>query len=136
MESKKVTPALVHAILCDDVRQEVGGKFSLMGLFEGISAPVFPVVHPRFAVWCEWTGGRGEFTAMVRLIAPDGTTVLSSSESRFALHSETQRHRDVSVRFNTAFPSPGTYWIDVLIDGAQAVRMPLPVQQVNRQKVH
>ena len=136
MSEKKIAPALVTAILCDDVRLEVGGKFSLMGLFEGISAAAFPVVHPRFAVWCEWTGGRGEFTATLRLLAPDGRTVLSSSDSRFSLHSGSQRHRDVSIRFNTTFPVPGTYWIEVLLDGVQAARVPLPVQLESRQNVH
>lgn len=136
MCAEKINPSLVQTILCDDVRQEVGGKFSLMGLFEGISAQAFPVVHPRFAVWNEWTGGRGEFTTTVRLLAPDGKTVLGSSDSRFSLATEQQRHRDISLRFNTTFPSAGTYWIDILLDGAPVARIPLPVQAINRQTVH
>jgi hypothetical protein len=136
MATTKTRPVLAHTILCDDVRQEVGGKFSLMGLFEGISAQSFPVTHPRFAIWNEWTGGRGEFTARIRLLAPDRRTVLSESASRFSLFSESQRHRDISVRFNTVFPAPGTYWIEMAIDGEEAAMVALPVQQVNPQNVH
>jgi hypothetical protein len=136
MGAGKLRPTLVHTIICDDVRQELGGKFSLMGLFETISAQAFPVVHPRFAIMNEWTGGRGEFLSRVRLLAPDRKTVLSESESRFSLYNETQRHRDISVRFNTAFPAPGTYWLEVLIDGEQIGLVPLTVQQVNQQTVH
>jgi hypothetical protein len=136
MSTDKTRPTLLHTILCDDVRQEVGGKFSLMGLFEGISAPLFPVTHPRFAIWNEWSGGRGEFTARVRLLAPDRRTVLSESESRLSLFSEGQRHRDISVRFNTVFPAPGTYWIEMVLDGEQVALVPLPVQQVGPQNVH
>lgn len=136
MSTDKTRPTLLHTILCDDVRQEVGGKFSLMGLFEGISAPLFPVTHPRFAIWNEWSGGRGEFTARVRLLAPDRRTVLSESESRLSLFSEGQRHRDISVRFNTVFPAPGTYWIEMVLDGEQIALVPLPVQQVGPQNVH
>jgi hypothetical protein len=136
MGANKIRPTLVHTIICDDVRQELGGKFSLMGLFETISAQAFPVVHPRFAVMNEWTGGRGEFSSRVRLLAPDRTTVLSEADSSFALYSETQHHREISVRFNTTFPSPGTYWIEMLLDGVRVALVPLTVQQVNQQTVH
>lgn len=136
MGANKTRPSLVHTIICDDVRQELGGKFSLMGLFETISAQSFPVVHPRFAIMNEWTGGKGEFLSRVRLLAPDRRTVLSESETRFSLYSETQRHRDISVRFNTTFPAPGTYWLEMTIDNELVAAFPLAVQQVNEQTVH
>ena len=136
MATNKIKPTLVHTILCDDVRQEIGGKFSLMGLFETISAGTFPAIHPRFAIVNEWSGGRGEFQMKIRLLAPDRKTVLSESEASFALFNETQRHRDISVRFNTAFPSPGTYWLEMLLDNDQIAMVPLPVQQASQQTVH
>lgn len=136
MTDKKIRPVLIHTIICDDVRQEIGGKFSLMGIFESISAPSFPVIHPRFAVWNEWSGGRGEFTAQIRLLSPDRKTVLSESASRFTLYHENQRHRDITLRFNTTFSAPGTYWIEMLIDGKEVASVPLPVQQVSRDIVH
>jgi len=136
MAEKKVKPALVYTILCDDVRQEIGGKFSLMGLFETISAGSFPAVHPRFAIMNEWSGGRGEFTANIRVLAPDRKTVISESEAKLALFNETQHHRDISLRFNTTFSSPGTYWVEMLLDNEQIALVPLPVQQINQQLVH
>ena len=136
MATNKIKPTLVHTILCDDVRQETGGKFSLMGLFESISAGTFPALHPRFAIVNEWTGGRGEFQMKIRLLAPDRKTVLSESEAKFSLFNETQRHRDISVRFNTSFPAPGTYWLEMLLDNEQVAIVPLPVNQVSPQTVH
>jgi len=136
MAANKVRPTLVHTILCDDVRQEAGGKFSLMGLFETISAGTFPALHPRFAIMNEWSGGRGEFLAKIRLLAPDKKTILSESEAKLSFFNETQRHRDISIRFNTAFPSPGTYWLEMVLDDEQAGLVPLPVQQVIPQTVH
>ncbi len=136
MSSAKKQPTLVHTILCDDVRQELGGKFSLMGIFETITAASFPALHPRFAVMNEWADGRGEFSSRIRLLAPDRKTIISESESRFSLFNESQRHRDISVRFNTAFPAPGTYWVEMLLDGAQVALVPLHVQQVSQQIVH
>ncbi len=136
MTNHKTRPRLSYTLLCDDVRQELGGKFSLMGLFESISAGVFPATHHRFAIINEWTGGRGEFTTSIRLLAPDREQVLSDTTSRFQLFNEGQRHRDISVRFNTTFKVPGTYWIEVLIDGEQAGMVALPVQMITEQTVH
>jgi hypothetical protein len=136
MTINNVKPVLVHTILCDDIRQEMGGKFSLMGLFETISSGTFPAIHPRFAIMNEWSGGRGEFTARIRLLAPDRKTVISESEAKLALFNETQHHRDISLRFNTTFPAPGTYWIEMLIGNEQVALVPLPVQHVNQQTVH
>ena len=132
----KIKPALSYTLICDDVRQELGGKFSLMGLFESISSLTFPAYHARFAVVNEWRGGRGDFTAKIRLLAPDRKTVLSESESRFSLFNETQRHRDISIRLNTTFSVPGTYWVEMLLDGEQSAIIPLLVQQLHQQNVH
>ncbi len=84
----------------------------------------------------EWTGGRGEFSVRIRLLASDQEQVLSESESKLSLFNETQRHRDISVRYNTTFKVPGTYWIEMLIDGERAGMTPLVVQMVTEQTVH
>ncbi len=136
MAVTKINPALSYTLLCDDVRQEVGGKFSLMGLFETIYANTFPAVHPRFAIVNEWTGGKGEFAVKIRLLAPDKEQVLSESEAKINLFNETQRHRDISIRFNTTFKTPGTYWIETLLDNEQISITSLAVQQVSQQTVH
>lgn len=136
MTTGGMKPRLNYTLICDDVRQEVGGKFSLMGLFESIFAHAFPAVHHRFAIVNEWVGGRGEYTVKIRLLAPDREQVLSESQTRLALFDETQRHRDISVRYNTTFKTPGTYWIETLLDGEQVGMTPLTVQTVNEQTVH
>ena len=136
MASTKVKPKLSYSLLCDDVRQEMGGKFSLMGLFESIYANVFPAVHPRFAIVNEWIGGKGEFTVKIRLLSPNKEEVLSESETKINLFSETQRHRDISVRFNTTFPTPGTYWVETLLDGERIALTALPLQIVSDKTVH
>lgn len=136
MASTKIIPRLSYTLLCDDVRQELGGKFSLMGLFESIYANVFPAVHPRFAIVNELTGGKGEFTVKIKLLSPNKEEVLSESETKISLFGETQRHRDISVRFNSTFSAPGTYWIETLVDGQRIGLTPLPLQLVSDKNVH
>jgi len=134
--SAKIKPHLNYTLICDDVRQELGGKFSLMGLFESIYANTFPAIHHRFAIVNEWLGGRGEFTVRIKLLAPDRELVLSESKTTLTLFNETQRHRDISIRYNTTFNIPGTYWIETFLDYEQVGALPLVVQSVPEQKVH
>ncbi len=136
MAITKIKPRLNFTLICDDVRQEMGGKFSLMGLFESIYASTFPALHHRFAIVNEWSGGKGEFSIRIRLLTPDRTQVLSESESQLTLFNESQRHRDISIRYNTTFKAPGTYWVETLVDGEQAGVIPLIVQMVTEQTVH
>jgi Family of unknown function (DUF6941) len=136
MASTKIKPRLSFTLLCDDVRQEMGGKFSLMGLFESISSHSFPALHHRFAIMNEWTGGKGDFTVRIRLLTPDQGQVLSESETKLSLFSETQRHRDISIRYNTTFKVPGTYWIETLLDNERVGLTPLVLQTINDQLVH
>ena len=136
MASMKIKPKLNYTILCDDVRQEMGGKFSLMGLFESIYANSFPAVHPRFAIVNEWTGGKGDFKLTIRLLGTNKKDVLSESDSTMSLFSETQRHRDIAVRFNTTFSASGTYWIELLLDGEQVALVPLPLQVISPKNVN
>ncbi len=136
MASTKIKPRLSFTLLCDDVRQEMGGKFSLMGLFESISSHSFPALHHRFAIMNEWTGGKGDFTVRIRLLTPDQAQVLSESETKLSLFSETQRHRDISIRYNTTFKVPGTYWIETLLDNERVGLAPLVLQTINDQLVH
>jgi hypothetical protein len=114
----------------------MGGKFSLMGLFESIYANSFPALHHRFAIVNEWTGGKGEFTVRIRLLAPDGQQVISESETKISLFNETQRHRDISIRNNTTFKAPGAYWIEMLLDGERAGIVPLSLQLISEKTVH
>lgn len=136
MARTTIKPRLVYTLLCDDVRQEMGGKFSLMGLFESISSHTFPATHYRFAIMNEWTGGKGDFTVKIRLLSPDQAEVISESETKLTLFSETQRHRDISVRHNTTFKIPGTYWIETLLDGERVSITPIVLQTVSDQMVH
>jgi uncharacterized protein DUF6941 len=136
MANTKIKPRLSYTLICDDVRQEMGGKFSLMGLFESIYAGTFPATHHRFAIVNEWVGGKGDFVVKIRLLAPDRETVLSESESKLTLFNEKQRHRDISIRYNTTFKVPGTYWIEMLLENEQIALVPLTVQMVTEQTVH
>jgi len=136
VSNTRIKPRLNYTLLCDDVRQEMGGKFSLMGLFESIYANAFPTLHHCFAIVNEWTGGKGEFTVKIRLLTPDSQNIISESETKISLFNEVQRHRDISVRFNTTFKVPGAYFIETLLDDERVSIIPLVLQLISNKTVH
>ncbi|MDA8083534.1 MAG: hypothetical protein M0024_07750 [Nitrospiraceae bacterium] len=133
---ERLHPTVHFTIVCDDIRQEMGGKISLMGIFENIYASHFPAFHPRLAVITEWTEGQGEFEVMMRLSSPDKKTVLREMVTRISLNNPGVRHRDIAVHLNLEFKTAGTYWIEHYLDGELVNSIPLNVLQVKEKSVH
>ncbi len=134
--AEKTRPNLNFTLLCDDVRQEIGGKISLMGIFEEIYSTNFPAVHPRLAIMNEWADGIGEFDATLRILSPDRRTVIRENVTRLRLTDARYRHRDVSIHLNIEFKEPGTYWIENYLDGILINSIPLKVIQVREKSFH
>ena len=132
----KIKPSLNFVIICDDVRQEIGGKISLMGLFENIYATKFPAIHPRLAIMTEWSEGRGEFEVKTRLLSPDRKVAVRETVSKITLNDANFRHRDVSLHLNVDFKIPGTYWIENSLDGELVNSLPLKVVHVKDRPFH
>jgi len=133
---EKTRPGFNFTLLCDDVRQEVGGKISLMGLFENIYATQFPAIQTRLAIINEWSEGVGEFDVLLRILSPDRKTILRETQSRLRLTNARYKHRDISIHLNIEFREPGTYWIENYIDGILVNSAPLPVLLVKEKSFH
>jgi hypothetical protein len=119
---------LVYSLLCDDVRLEAGNKLSLMGVFENIFFPAFPSVLLKLAVVNHWEGD-GHFETQVRILTPDRRELVVSAPSKFSI--ETQGSADNITFFtNVVFERPGTYTVEVLIDGRSVAERPVYVHQL------
>lgn len=134
--TETIKPSLAYTIICDDVRQEAGGKISLMGLFENIYATSFPVLHPRLAMMSEWSDGRGDFVVTTRIVSPDRKTVLRETASKMSLSDSHYKHRDISLHLNIEIQSPGTYWIEHYLDNELISSIPLNVVHIREQSFH
>lgn len=128
--AEKTKPNLNFTLLCDDIRQELGGKISIMGIFENVYATNFPAIHPRLAILNEWADGIGEFDATLRILTPDKKTIIRESITRFRITDARYRHRDVSIHLNMELREPGTYWIENYLDGMLVSSVPLNVIRV------
>lgn len=128
--AEKARPTLNFTLLCDDIRQELGGKLSIMGIFENIYAPKFPAIHPRLAIINEWAEGTGDFDATLRILTPDRRTIIRENVTRLRLTDTRYRQRDVSIHLNIKFREPGIYWIENYLDGMLVNSVPLNVMHV------
>lgn len=127
-------PDLQSSILCDDVRQERNGKFILIGLFDAIAAPNFPIRYPRLFMVTRWCSGEGQFTQKTRILKPDQTTVLiEGKEIPVKLPSAEATATNVEAFLNVSFEQEGSYWIEILLDNDLRIRYPLRVNKAAKQ---
>lgn len=130
---EKMIPDLQSCLLCDDVRQERNGKFILLGLFDAVGAPRFPLRFPKLCLVSRWCGGVGEFVQHSRIYAPDQeTVVVKGKDVPVRLNDSEGTATNVELFINTEFREPGTHWVEISLDDDLKLRYPLKVNQVQR----
>ena len=117
---------LVYTLLCDDVRLEMGNKVSLMGIFQNIMVERLPVSLIKFAVVNHWRG-RGTYQTEVRIMSPDKTNLVVTSQNTDIELAPGGFTDNVSFFVNVVFPTPGTYWVQTLANAALLEEFPLVV---------
>jgi len=66
-------PKHEFTLLCDDIRQEMGGKTSLMGLYDHhIVVPQVPFVLPKVCFYTRFSRMDGTFKFSFSIISPNG----------------------------------------------------------------
>ena len=117
---------LVYTLLCDDVRLEMGNKISLMGVFQNIMVEKLPISLIKFAVVNHWRG-KGVHQTEVRIISPDKTnTVVTSQPTNIELQPGGFTD-NVSFFVNVVFSTAGTYWVQTLANTVLLQEFPLIV---------
>jgi hypothetical protein len=127
MTPTRIIPDLQCSLVCEEIRQESNGNFMLIGVINYIRVPQLPVVAFKLSIFNRWTAGIGQFTEAVRLIAPDQTTVLRKGEVKFALQDAAYHATNVTLFGQVEFKTPGTYFVEVLVDDVMKLRYPIPV---------
>lgn len=125
-----IRPNLQLSVLCDDVRREDNGKFILIGLFEAITAKIFPATHPALFVVNRWCKGQGSFLQKMKIVnSGDKTIVFQTNEQAFELTDIDGHHTLISKINNLVFATPGKYWVEVSLDGDLVLNYPLILKE-------
>ncbi|MGB7070259.1 MAG: hypothetical protein WBD22_12260 [Pyrinomonadaceae bacterium] len=127
METRNIN--LDYTLMCDDVRIEMGNKISLMGIFQNIMVEQLPVSLIKFAVINRWSG-EGRFLTEVRIVSPDKTNLVVTSQPTTIELASGGYSDNVSVFVNVVFQSAGTYWVQTMADSSLVSEFPLIVADV------
>jgi hypothetical protein len=124
-ESIRILPDLQFTILCDDVRREHNGKLILLGLFETVGAPRFPVQHPTLYVVNRWCNGVGEYRQNTVIRQPDNSILAEDAVTVVKLDDLKAKHTVIARFNNLRFATPGEYGIEIRLDGEIKIRYPM-----------
>lgn len=127
-------PDLQSSLLCDDVRQERNGKFILIGLFDALGVPGFPLVFQRLCVVNRWCCGEGNFKQRSRIFEPESNKLLVEGQDvSVSLPDSEATATSIEFFMNVKFEKEGTYWVEILLDGDIKLRYPLKTKKVQMQ---
>jgi hypothetical protein len=127
MEPSRILPDLQCALVCEQVRREINGNFFLIGVLDGLVLPQFPITIPGLCLFGRWTAGVGQFTATMRLMAPDQVSCVQSGEVKFAMKDAHRNTTTVLLLQQVKLEAPGVYYVEIMVDDVMKVRFPLPV---------
>lgn len=124
-----IVPDLQSVILCEDVRTEVSGSQSLIGVIGAIPAPQLPIGFFKLCLWSRWCGGIGRFHQSSRFVDPDDQAVAEAAiefELREIEGSATNVHFFGGVQIKKF----GVHHVEISLDGDMRARFPVPVVRV------
>jgi len=127
MTDARIIPDLQCSLICEDVRQEANGNIILIGVLNQIMVPQVPVTANKLACFNRWTAGVGEFNEVVKLLAPDQSTVVRENTLAFSLENPGMTRTNVHLFQNVEFTEAGVYYVEVTVDDVLKLRYPLPL---------
>ncbi|MFZ5949455.1 MAG: DUF6941 family protein [Candidatus Rifleibacteriota bacterium] len=105
-------------LVCEDIRQELGGRVSLMGVLGSkLLVQSFPLPFPKLCLFIEWGEIHGKVNVTLNIIPPAGVEIPSVKPSAPIQGQPGLVARSMIVLNNFAFPAPGTYVFEFLADG-------------------
>ncbi len=120
--------------LCDAATVS-GGKLNLLGAFDSIQAAQLPATHAQCAVAMRFRFNRveeGEHRLVLTLVDEDGQRILAPIDG--TLHVKMEGDEESAVAnfivniHQLKFERPGSYSIDLAVDGAHECSLPLNVK--------
>lgn len=124
-----IAPDLQSVILCEDVRTEVSGAQTLVGVIGAIPAPQVPIGFFKLCLWTRWCGGIGAFQQDSRLLDPEDE-IVAEAGIRFELREIDGSATNVHFFGGVEIKSFGVHHVEIRLDGDMRMRFPVPVVQV------
>jgi hypothetical protein len=125
---------LILATLCDDVRQEKSGKFSLMGMFDQFLVVDFRAPLPSFRLFAQiGFESDGNHSLVIEFRRVEGEMMFKAESTHHVtgINNVTGLYQaTINLRFdNLTVPGPGTYEFALHGDGQHIASLPVGVLQ-------
>jgi hypothetical protein len=119
---------LLYTLLCDYAFLSIDRKVNIIGVFETINAQKFPVTHPKFVIVGSVAPSKKSFKMSLNIVEKEtGTSILGDIHERDvnlpAGHD--QNFNFIVEVINTNFTKPGSYVVEIKIDGKVIGEVPL-----------
>lgn len=126
-------PILLCSLVAEDILRGTDPgdpRLTVFGVLRTIFASHFPAIHGRLTVFDTWLGAdHGSFTEEVRILSPDGSEVVGEATTELTMEAG-QTFQAMSHFRNLVFLAPGEYQVQVLLDGQEVIRYPLPLVHI------
>jgi hypothetical protein len=132
MEETAIQPDLQSCVLCEDVRCEINGMQTLVGVINVIPAPTLPINCMRLCIWSRWCSGSGKFRQKSRIIGVDEQQVLAQAEVEFELKEMEGQATNVHYFGGVQFQQFGMHHVEIFLENELRLRFPLPVVRIGR----
>jgi hypothetical protein len=120
MEKAKI----LLAVLCDDVRHELSGKVSLMGIFDSFNVSAYTAPLPSFHIFAKLgVLSEGTHSVTLRILSDEGdfNTELAGqmlTQGRDEFSGRYLSNIDLAINGMT-IPRPGRYLVKFVVDGQE-----------------
>jgi hypothetical protein len=132
MEEESILPDLQSSVLCEDVRCELNGMQTLVGVLNVIPTPQVPINYMRLCIWSRWCGGLGKFRQRSRIVGVDEQQVIVQAEVEFELKEMEGHATNVHFFGGVQFHRFGLHHVEIYLGDEMRMRFPLPVVHVTR----
>jgi hypothetical protein len=119
-------PEIILAVLCDDVRHELSGKLSLMGIFDTFNVAAYTAPLPQFHIFAKiGVLSEGTHPVTLRIHSEEGgfNSELAGqmlTQTRDELTESFISNIDLAINGMT-IPRPGRYCVTFVVDGQELV---------------
>ncbi len=105
-------------LFCEDIRQEIGGKVSLMGILGNkLLVQDFPLVFPKLCLFIEWGEVKENFNLVLNIIPPEGVEMGHIHPTANIGAQQGVVSRSMIVLTNFQFPKAGKYAFEFAVNG-------------------
>ena len=130
MDQSAILPDLQSCVLCEDVRCELNGMQTLVGVLNVIPATGLPINYFRLCIWTRWCSGSGKFRQKSRIIGVDEAQVLAQAEVEFELKEMEGHATNVHYFGGVQFQQFGLHHVEIFLENELRLRFPLPVVRI------